>query len=563
MGLMSEVKSCKICSATFEITDEDFKFFERISPVINGKNYTVNPPTLCPECRYLRRYAFRNERSLYTRKCDLCKQHKIFLFSPDKPHVTYCQPCWQSDLWDPMDYGRDYDFSKTFFDQYLELKLQIPQRGMQQDGTLENCEYCSYGGNSKNCYLAFTSLYSEDVYYANCCLLSKNIVDCTECIETELCYECVYCRKCYNLAYSNDCVGCRDSYLLENCQNCSNCIACKNLRNKEYHIYNKPVSKEEFEAFKKNLLESGIKKEKEKFGKWKLQLPYLYGHFVNVENSTGDYLEGTKNCINCFEVVLNTQDCKHSQYSGWNSRDMMDVTSCGKNAELMYETQGADELYHSAFVNFARTSHDCYCCEGIMSCENCFGCYGLKHKKYCILNKQYTKEQYEEILPKIIEKMKKDGEWGEYFPYQLSPFGYNETISQEFVPLTREEALKRGFNWSDYENPKPKISNILKARELPKIQDTTDEILNAAIECEITGKPFKIIRQELEFYKKQGLSLPTKHPDQRHKERIATKNPYKLWDRNCAKCGLAIKTAYAPDRPEIIYCEKCYLEAVY
>ena len=36
---------------------------------------------------------------------------------------------------------------------------------------------------------------------------------------------------------------------------------------------------------------------------------------------------------------------------------------------------------------------------------HCFGCVGFKHKQYCILNKQYTKEEYEKLVQKIIKQM--------------------------------------------------------------------------------------------------------------------------------------------------------------
>ena len=37
--------------------------------------------------------------------------------------------------------------------------------------------------------------------------------------------------------------------------------------------------------------------------------------------------------------------------------------------------------------------------------------------------------------------MMKTGEWGEFFPSSLSPFGYNETVAQEHFPMSREEVL--------------------------------------------------------------------------------------------------------------------------
>jgi hypothetical protein len=137
--------------------------------------------------------------------------------------------------------------------------------------------------------------------------------------------------------------------------------------------------------------------------------------------------------------------------------------------------------------------------------------------------------------------MMKYGEWGEFFPSTLSPFGYNETVAQEYFPLTREEAMKeeattkqRRFNWSDYEPPFPHVDKIIPAHKLPEnIEDIPDDILNWAIECEITKKPFRIIKGELEFYRKHHLPIPRRHPDQRHLDRLALRNPRKLYERLC------------------------------
>ena len=35
--------------------------------------------------------------------------------------------------------------------------------------------------------------------------------------------------------------------------------------------------------------------------------------------------------------------------------------------------------------------------------------------------------------------MKSTGEWGEFFPHEMSPFGYNETVAQEYFPMTEDE----------------------------------------------------------------------------------------------------------------------------
>jgi len=199
-------------------------------------------------------------------------------------------------------------------------------------------------------------------------------------------------------------------------------------------------------------------------------------------------------------------------------------------------------------------------------------------------------------------------EWGEFFPPSLSPFGYNETVAMEYYPLTKEEALSKGFNWSDYEPPPPKVEKILNQEQMKKlpdnIKDIPDDILNWALTCEVTNKPYRIIKQELQFYREHNLPIPRRHPDQRHKDRMALRNPRKLWNRQCdcrnpkrkhssvilsgakeshgiacltgkqvtppsgtrndeQRCSNTFQTTYAPDRPEIVYCEDCYLKEVY
>ena len=125
--------------------------------------------------------------------------------------------------------------------------------------------------------------------------------------------------------------------------------------------------------------------------------------------------------------------------------------------------------------------------------------------------------------------------------------------------MSREEVSTQGFKWSTYEAPFPKVDKIIPASKLPDTIDAIpDDILNWAIECEVTKKPYRIIKQELEFYRKHHLPIPRRHPDQRHKDRMAQRNPRKLFERKCDKCHKDMITTYAPERPERVYCEECY-----
>ena len=74
---------------------------------------------------------------------------------------------------------------------------------------------------------------------------------------------------------------------------------------------------------------------------------------------------------------------------------------------------------------------------------------------------------------------------------------------------------------------------------------------------------FKIIPNELQFYRKMKIPLPILCPNCRHFERLERRNPMKLWSRNCAKCKKEIMSSYSLNSSETVYCEKCYQQEVY
>jgi len=105
-----------------------------------------------------------------------------------------------------------------------------------------------------------------------------------------------------------------------------------------------------------------------------------------------------------------------------------------------------------------------------------------------------------------------------------------------YFPLNKEEAIQQGFKWSDANAPFPMVERVLKSTDIPPIQDVSDDILNQAIECEITKRPFRVIKKELEFYRKRHLPIPHRHPDVRNQERTQIRNSKTLWERKCDKC---------------------------
>lgn len=287
-------------------------------------------------------------------------------------------------------------------------------------------------------------------------------------------------------------------------------------------------------------------------------IPRKHYFGTSVENSTGEYLNQVKNVYDGFNLN-NVEECVYVRDLE-HAKDCRDYDMWGWNAELNYECQETGTgSYNLAFCSYCWDNvQDMYYSQFCRWSLHLFGCFGLKRKEYCLLNKQYSKEQYEELVIRVIEHMVKTGEWGEFFPMSISHFGYNETDAQETFPLTKEQALSLGAKWSDYEPQKPQVAKIIPGAALPaSITEVSDDILNCAISSEENDKLFRIVKPELAFYRKYNIPLPRKAPELRHRDRFLMRNPEKLWDRQCMNCNKSIRTSYSPDRKEIIFCEDC------
>jgi hypothetical protein len=230
---------------------------------------------------------------------------------------------------------------------------------------------------------------------------------------------------------------------------------------------------------------------------------------------------------------------------------------------MCYEGVTPDESYLALFTVWCWKNRNVYYCENCHNSDELFGCVGIKHGRYCVLNKQYTRDEYEKLVSKIITKMKADNEWGEFFPISISPFGYNEAMARDFFPLSKEEASKIGAKWQDtdyssfkgeYYQPKATIGEYIKDEQEQR------KLLSGAIKCQVSGKPFRIIPQELAFYMQHGLPIPLKSFDTRFEERLSRRYKLKLYPGKCMKegCQNEFMTIYAPDGSEVVYCAKCY-----
>ncbi|MDO8649259.1 MAG: hypothetical protein Q7R81_05765 [Candidatus Peregrinibacteria bacterium] len=558
-------KTCASCSQSFSVDDADIAFLDKLSPIIAGEKQSLPPPTRCPDCRQRRRLSFRNEHHLYRRTCDLTGASIISAYSPDKPFKVYEPSAWWGDQWDGLSYGRPFDFNRPFFEQFAELQREVPRISLHVV-SVENADYVNLSGYLKDCYLLFAAEYDDHCLYGTQVIKSEHCVDTLQCIESAYCYEVVDCEKCHSLSYSRNCVNCNDSLFLADCRGCHDCILSTNLRNKSYVVRNVQKSKEEFEAEKTTILkalrEGKLPEFWEEFEGIEKKSIHRALELQNCENVRGNYLTNSKNLKNCFDLAY-AEDCTYVT-TGFKNKDLMDVCHTTE-AELGYEGMSLGYgAYGIIVTSGAWSTRDSMYTEIVNSCQNLFGCIALKNERYCILNKQYTQKEYEELVPKIIAHMQKTREWGEYFPESLSPFAYNETLAQDYYPLSKAEAEKCGFRWREIQDEMPDVKKSVPASQVPSdITAIPDDVLDWALVCEGTKRPFRIVKQELKFYRERGIPLPRLHPDERHRRRTLLRRQRLLHTGKCSKCGKAIETTFQPEQKVNVYCDECYLKEVY
>lgn len=559
---------CQNCKLDFTIEPEDFNFYEKIK---------VPAPTFCPDCRAQRRFIWRNERSLNKRPCSYCKKDFISIYDKHTPFPVYCHTCYYSDDWDPLSYGQEYDSKKNFFSQMKELLAKVPRLGIWVVQST-NSDYTNQAYNNKNSYLSFGFRDSEDCAYVARAVGLKNTYDSAYTHHSENLYECLNIDKSYGSTFVEEGEGVVDSHYLASSRNVTNSIGGVNLRSVSNYFFGQKLSAEEYNN-EINKIDFGSKRTREnllqKFENLKQNSIVRNTKQTNCVNCVGDHLENAKDCYYVFDGF----NLEKARYSSWvfSSKDIADCFGMG-SSELIYEAVSPEEINNCKFLVITDSSHDVeyglYC----QSSEFLFGCVGLRSKEYCVLNKKYSKEEYNELVARIKKDMQENPYidkrgisygYGEFFPNELSYFSYNESTAQEYFPLTKEQAENKGFAWKDEEVRAYNIT--IEDDKIPdNIKDVSDAIIEDIIGCKHNQtcnhqctQAFKIIPNELQFYRKMKIPIPDLCPNCRHFERLARRNPLKLWARNCAKCQKEVMSSYAPDRPEIVYCEKCYQQEVY
>lgn len=507
--------------------------------------------------------SFRNQRHLYRGTCAATGKPVISMFAPDYPGVVVSQDYWWGDNWSGLQFGREIDFTRPFFEQFVELFRVVPQPCAMVTVS-ENCEYNAYCARSKDCYMSQSVAECENVYYTYGPTHSRDCLDCHNISDRcELCYEVIYGSHCYDVKLSRNVANCRESSFLYNCRNCSNCFFCANLRNAQYCFWNEQLDAATYQqkvaayehlsaADKRSLIAQFIDFQRQQMD------PQIWG--VANENVTGNQVFHSKNVVAGFD----THNCE----------DVWNVTRCyslksGADCNNVFIGEDLHEIISALNSSRSRFGFSLY--EGVFdawysaSCSNSnniFGCVGLHRQSHCILNTQYSPSDYTALRRRLIDHMIETGEWGEFFPSHLSPFPFNDSVAHDFCPLTPEEAHRRGLRWRGPTDDSTATPTTPPA-SLPKFSHQADDsICSNTYRCEQCGKGFRIQKRELQLIQKLRAPLPHQCFECRYAERWQQLDAIVLYPRNCASCGKRIESSLAPDIEKPVCCEDCYVRAV-
>ncbi|MFA5791535.1 MAG: hypothetical protein WC884_00675 [Candidatus Paceibacterota bacterium] len=547
------IKNCVDCKNEFKIDPGDLDLYEKIGLKVPGQ---------CFFCRIKQYSAFWPFGKFRKKVSDLSGEGLITILPNNPRYPIYKSHEWWSDDWDAMSFGQDYDSSRSFFEQLKELQEKVP-RPHQTGKNNFNCDWCDDVWHSKNCYLSRSIFKCENISYGYRVIDSKDSFDIAFSFNVQNSYECLECHDSFNLNFSENSRDCIDSYFLFDCRNCQSCFMCYNLRNKNYCIRNKQYGKSEYEEQLKRIKFNSFENieifKKEFDNSLKNEAVHRENFNLKTTNSVGNYMTNCDKCVNIF-AYENSQNCRN-QVRGLGNKDCIDGMGIFGAVEVSGNNSCVLDSYGVKHSSWSRGRYSEYLdiCDEV---EYCFACIGLRKKKYCILNKQYTKEEYENLKSRIISDMEKRGEYGKFLPYNMGLCEYNLSTAILYFPdVKKDEIIKHGGYWSEEDLSS---QNGISSLKLPdSIMDTEKSVSLQALICPESHSRFNISLAEYEFHKRKNFSLPRIHFDLRMLKKSRKTAVLKGYPYKCFYCKKDIEAYYPYEWGyEKIACEECYKQNI-
>lgn len=561
MEKVVETRICKWTWKKFDIFEWEVEMLKKVSPKIGWEVFHLPIFDLSPKAREINRLIWRNERKFY--KIEWKSWNLVSTIHPEmrKKIVSYEEF---------STYNHEENWISYSWNIYLDFKklLLSSQHANLVSVWLEDSSYCNQEAYDKWCYLNVWWHSNHDSMYNTFATESKDSVDNYWVFKSELVYGSINIFQSSKVFFSNQVKNSFNIYFGYDLVWCQNVIFWNWLENGSYIYKNKKLEKEEWlkidDDFKKKL----------KTYDWFIELQKEYYKFLIETKANEIFIEWSEESY--WNIITDSKNSFYTLYwekneniynanIAWDIKNWIDINSFAEWSKL-YNVVSSFKVNSTNSSWLIVESNDSYYCFWLDSTNFMFSCFWfwLKGKSYMILNKQYEKSKWEEKVKEIINELQKKWEWGRFLKPELSPYPYNDSVAMEYHPIkeaiylndekiVKKEIIDKNWEWIIYvlepnkfiskaildlwwvekvniywrtketEIDIPEDMEKLEASELPNIDDVDYNILKKAIICEKSKRPFRIVKKELDFYKKYSLPLPRLHYEERHKERIMRK----------------------------------------
>lgn len=288
---------------------------------------------------------------------------------------------------------------QDFITRYEALELKMPIRLFHSLNS-EGIEYGDFLYSTNNALFSFDCAQSENIIYINDSFKAKNSYDGNYIINSEGCYESFDVFQGSNNTYLNNCNRIYNSHFCWDCDDSHDLFGCSHLRHKEYCIFNKQYTKDEYKKFIIELQKKPAEDNLQMAETIALQFPITTTHAVNSENCDyGNHITNSKNLYLCFD----TNACENGGYlyDTHYTKYSYDMTQCA-HCEHSYECSDSAQLNNCFYMSFCSDMYDSGFCENCTKSNHLFGCVTMENKEYRLLNRQLTKEEYAKEVNEIL-----------------------------------------------------------------------------------------------------------------------------------------------------------------
>lgn len=552
----------RVCALTGEkwiMTDEEIGWYRK---------FNVPPSKLSPLARMKTLYGYFIVFDIWYNR------H----FENGKPIISNIHPSTEiSVLPDNEWFAKDFSeinlkvvLNSSFFNQLYKLSRLVPRAA-------------GYNFVPPKNSLAFLSFGDQDSFF----VLASNSTRCTSCTNVyhaEDSAECamtysvkkscniLHSDRIYNSAFVRESYDCLNCYFVFDCRNCEYCFGATNQRHKKYLWFNEQLTENEWQKrFSEISLLSFEKREclEKQFHELVSAAVWPQNFNNGDENSTGEYLNKTIDSKDCY--YISTPGCRNLDHVTYGLTDAPshDVY-LGSGIMASSDSYYSIGISNSSKINFALSINsecfNCEYCESCYNCENCFGCVGLRHKKFCLLNTQYTEEEYWKVLDELKCAMLSRGEYGELPPVnfstqvcQTSGLGVAYGASDAECLLFGAKDIKPSDDGAEGSSLDPSFFHLVS--EIPDLIEDKEKVAKITWWDEKMKRRFSYLLPELEIYKQLKIAPPRKHPTRRITDLYREMNMPIFFETECQKCQKIISTAKNQAYPNRkIYCHDCYLK---